>query len=297
MIGGGGNDTYVVDNLFDVVQESSSAGGTDIVNVYFASYTLGANVENLALGGTLEINGTGNALPNTIIGNSAANVINGGAGADIMKGGAGNDTYIVDNLGDTVSEFSAAYGVDLVKSRVNFTLGSNIENLTLGGTALLGTGNGLANVITGNIAGNTLKGEAGADTLSGLDGNDKLYGGAGKDSLTGGAGYDRFYFDAPLSASTNVDTIGDFSAPADSIYLDRSIFKGIMADGAIGKGAFALGTAATELDDRILYDKDTGRIFYDADGSKEGGVSAILFAQVTAGTSLTNLDFIGYTGG
>jgi hypothetical protein len=54
-----------------------------------------------------------------------------------------------------------------------------------------------------------------------------------------------------------------------------------------------LGTAAGDSGDRIIYDSATGRIFYDADGS--GGGAKVLFAKVTAGTTLTNADFIGFT--
>jgi len=68
--------------------------GTDTVQSS-VTYTLGANVENLTLTGSAAINGTGNDLNNVLTGNSAANV---------LTGGAGNDTYVVDNLGDVVSE-------------------------------------------------------------------------------------------------------------------------------------------------------------------------------------------------
>jgi len=45
MIGGAGNDTYVVDNTGDVVTENASEG-TDTVQSS-VTYILGANVENL----------------------------------------------------------------------------------------------------------------------------------------------------------------------------------------------------------------------------------------------------------
>ncbi|TNF82579.1 matrixin family metalloprotease [Pseudomonas sp. ICMP22404] len=174
LIGGAGNDTYVVDNVGDVISEDSTlAGEIDSVRSS-VSWGLGANLENLTLIGNDNINGLGNALANVLTGNAGNNVLVGGAGADTLIGGAGNDTYVVDNVGDVISEDSTLAGeIDMVRSSVSWGLGANLENLTLiGNDNINGLGNALDNVLTGNAGNNVLVGGAGADTLIGGTGND-----------------------------------------------------------------------------------------------------------------------------
>ena len=74
----------------------------------------------------------GTSGTDTLVGRGGNDILNGGAGADAMQGGAGNDTYLVDNVGDVVTE-NASEGTDLVQSSVSFTLGANVDNLTLTG--------------------------------------------------------------------------------------------------------------------------------------------------------------------
>lgn len=170
LVGGDGNDTYVVDNIRDVITEKLNEGIDQVQSA--VTYTLADNIEKLTLTGTAAINGTGNSLGNTITGNSASNLLDGGAGADTLIGGAGDDTYVVDNLGDLVTE-NANEGMDLVQSLVIYTLSANVENLILSGSsAINGTGNTLGNAITGNSGANVLDGGSGADTLVGGAGDD-----------------------------------------------------------------------------------------------------------------------------
>lgn len=194
LVGGTGDDTYIVDSASDVVVENAGEG-TDEVRSY-VSLTLSANVENLVLIGDGALNGTGNGLANTLTGNDAANSLNGGAGVDSLVGGAGNDTYIVDNNADRVLEFAGG-GTDVVQSSAgNFVLPENVEELQLTGSAAInGSGNTLANKITGNAGANSLYGASGNDTLSGGAGNDTLSVGAGLASVSGGAGSDLLQLD------------------------------------------------------------------------------------------------------
>ena len=72
---------------------SSGAGGT----------TTFTSIEN-AYGGSGNDTITGDAGANTLVGNDGNDTLDGGAGADTMIGGTGNDTYVVDNVGDVVTE-------------------------------------------------------------------------------------------------------------------------------------------------------------------------------------------------
>ena len=170
MSGGSGDDVYVVDSTGDRVTEAAGEG-TDTVQAG-VSFTLGADVEKLTLTGTGSINATGNTLNNTLTGNAGNNVLDGGAGNDAMSGGAGDDTYVVDSIGDTVSEGTSA-GTDTVQSSISYTLGSNVENLTLTDSSNINaTGNTLSNVLIGNAGNNVLSGGSGSDTMSGGTGDD-----------------------------------------------------------------------------------------------------------------------------
>ncbi|CAA2105741.1 Bifunctional hemolysin/adenylate cyclase [Methylobacterium bullatum] len=270
LIGGLGNDTYVTDGG-DTIVEALGAG-TDLVRSS-ATLTLGDNLENLTLTGTAAIKATGNALDNTLLGNDAANVLNGATGTDRLVGGLGDDTYVTDG-GDKIVEASAG-GIDLVRSSVEFNLGSEIENLLLTGSAdINGKGNALANTLTGNGSANMLNG------------------GLGDDILKGGAGADIFFFNTALGAG-NVDRIVDFAAIDDTLRLENGIFTALTKAGTLAAGAFKdIGAAGAVLDadDRVLYDSRTGAVSYDADGS--GSADALQFALLTTRPVITFQDIL-----
>lgn len=169
----------------------------------------------------------------------------------------------------------------------NFILGGN-DRVTGTNFSDVLQGLGGNDRLIGGAGGDQLEGGAGRDVLLGGAGNDLLFGGAGNDQLTGGAGADSFMFNAALAA--NVDTITDFNHVADTIYLDDIVFGGIGALGALGNLRFASSLASVNADDRIIYDQASGHIFFDSNGSGVG--HRVLFAQVDAGTLLTQADFM-----
>lgn len=234
MNGGDGNDIYVVDNINDVVVDSSTTSIADWV-MASVNYTLGSGIEKLTLTGTA-LSGTGNALNNTLIGNDGANTLNGGAGNDIMAGGNGNDVYFVDSTSDVVTEEDmanqpSAGAADEIRTTVTLTaLAGGVERVTLLDGALDATGNELNNLLTGNSADNELSGGAGADTLNG---------GAGADMLRGGEGDDTYIIDA---TDTVIDTGGTDTVQVGFSYvladeLENLTLTGIAAINGTGNSA------------------------------------------------------------
>ena len=192
-IGSGNAGSLEVSNASVWVNNSSAI-------VDFGDYV--STPGNMVLSGTagsdLLIGDVGNdrlsglAGNDTITGGVGDDTLNGGAGVDRMTGGAGNDTYLVDNAGDVVLEYSNQ-GIDLVQSVVSYSLTANVENLSLiGSNGVSGTGNMLTNLINGN---------SGNNVLDGLAGNDTINGGLGADRMNGGAGNDTY----------RVDNVGDLA--------------------------------------------------------------------------------------
>jgi Ca2+-binding RTX toxin-like protein len=283
--GGAGDDRYVIDNAADVIVDTA---GIDTVVSSLVSYTLEANLENAqAATGVQTLNLTGNAGNNVLTGNAGANVLDGGAGADQLAGGAGNDTYLVDNTLDLVTE-AAGGGSDTVLTGVRYSLASaaEVEVLTATGRSSINlTGSEFANAINGN---------AGRNAISGLGGNDVLNGGLGRDDLRGGSGRDTFEFDTRLSSS-NVDRVLDFNVRDDSFALDNAIFRRLGSGseerpGKLKSGFFKVATDAQDSNDYLLYDRATGVLSYDADGSGAGREIAI--ATLRPGLRLTSSEFI-----
>jgi hypothetical protein len=220
----------------------------------------------------------GDASAETVTGSSGRDDINAGGGADTLiggggvdrlKGGLGNDVYQVNAMGEAIE--LAGQGIDLVRSEIDYRLSDHIEKLRLTGSAgINGIGNALGNAITGNAGNNLLNGKG------------------GKDVLTGGAGADAFLFNSELDPLGNVDKIVDFEVGIDKIRLDDAIFTGLTNAGKAG--AFHVGTAAADANDRIIYNPETGALLFDADGA--GGEAAVRFATLDPGLQLSAADLI-----
>ena len=307
----------VDDGGTDTLDNSKSAFDTRVdLNPGTISDMLGLR-GNVAIDFTTSIeNYVGGTGVDTVTGNNLANSIKGGAGNDILSGGAGNDSldggadidqldggdgddiFVVDRTEDVVRETNS----DLVSGgsdQVNYgaktgvyALTDNVEKLLLTGTgASGGIGNGLSNTMTGNSGANALSGEGGDDIIKGMAGNDTIRGGGGNDNLYGGTGADKFVFDTALDATGNVDRIFDYRVADDTIQLDHTVFSALAGLGLLSLDQFIanLTGLAQDASDHIIYERDTGNLYYDADGT--GSTEAIQFAALSNNLSMVSTEF------
>lgn len=316
----GGNDTITTGTGDDTI---NAGNGNNTINAGD-----GNNVVNTgaAGGGTAGVSGdtagTGDDTITTLAGNDAVNAGNGnntvstGAGIDTVITGVGNDGITTDGGRDTIragagdDTIDAGAGNDVLRGmagddRLNGGSGddwayyngaASAVTVSLANTGAQQTGGAGLDTLSaienllGSSYNDTLAGNGAGNRLKGAAGNDLLNGQGGNDTLGGGTGADRFVFDSALSSSTNVDRIMDFAAN-DIIRLDDDIFTAL-AQGTLGANAFRSGagvTSAQDASDRIIYNSDTGRLFYDANG--EGGADATLFAILTGAPVVTAADF------
>jgi RTX calcium-binding nonapeptide repeat (4 copies) len=285
MSGGLGDDRFYVDAALDAVSELSGAGSGNDFIFSSVTFTAAANVERLYLTGSANINGTGlDGQVDVIYGNGGKNILDGATGADYLSGGLGDDQYYVNVSADVVTEAAgAAAGFDTIFASGSYTIAANVERLYLLGSAgLSATGrNGQDDFLSGN---------SGNNIINGLSGKDTIRGGLGNDTLTGGFGQDIFQFLAAPQTVSNHDTITDFSITDDTIQMDNAVYTLLGANGVLAANLFKNLLTAQDADDRILYDQANGNLYYDANGLAAGGVT--LFADVTNGLALTNLDFV-----
>lgn len=303
-IGGGGNDRIFGGDGMDTAIFNVSKDGSDRVDLGAGMDVVRVSADvpgQVRLTFTSSEVGDGSGLDSDAMANQ-----DGGLAVRLQAEG-GSDSLVgpVSRFGDEgITYVSTTEGLtfdvrDLVSGAAR---GDQFEVVRLGtrGNDLLNSvetgrpyyiNGGMGNdTINGGARADFLVGGAGNDTLSGFRGNDAFIGGGGNDSLAGGVGQDQFIFAAPLDAATNVDTINGFSHVDDTIRLDDMVFD-TLQPGPLNPEAFAFFGAPTEADDRIIYNRDTGDLFYDENGGAR--TDAVLFARlVNSPNNVDSTDFV-----
>ena len=291
VFGGNGNDNLNGNNGRDSLEGED---GNDLIYGGEGADTIsGGNDDD-------EIFGEGGF--DEIDGGKGNDTIRGGNGDDLLAGGKGVDTlfeinnsdFILRNKrliargDDTLSSFEFAElhggsGDNLMNAsavtRIQVIFEGAVGNDTIIGGALDDTLRGLNDA-------DSLRGENGNDVLEGGSGNDTLIGGSGNDILTGGSGNDQLVFN---SLSDAVDTITDFAKNSDLLVFSASGFDNTLTpESILDESQFAVGSAASNGDQRFIYDDANGNLFFDADGNGAGNQT--LVANLTNNPNLTHDD-------
>lgn len=259
----GGRDITVTDPS----QLTVSLGTSGIDHVYYSgsgTVVLPDTIENITLRGSANV--VGNALGNDMRSGIGQNVLNGMGGNDTLYGYHGSDWVYGGSGNDIMS-------------------GSSGQDWVYGGSG--------SDTVNGGSGNDWVWGDAGRDTVYGGLGNDTVNGGAGNDILYGNAGRDTFVFDTKLNNSSNVDLIKNFSIRYDSIWLDNAVFtnlgRGSDKGVKLASDMFVTSTTAQDAQDRIVYDRETGSLYYDRDGT--GSAAQVKFATLSNKAKLTYHDF------
>jgi Ca2+-binding RTX toxin-like protein len=211
-------------------------------------------------------------------------ITNSGTIVGDMDLGSGDDSYF-GAAGHLFGKIFAGFGSDVSTGGVdNDWFEGDRGNDQLSGLAG-------ADTLLGQEDNDRLNGGLGNDILDGGAGADTLFGSAGQDRLSGGAGADHFVFDSRPSGSANRDTIIDFSHADDTFDLEGSVFRALgTSTHRLASAHFRAGAKALDANDHIIYNKATGLLSYDADGS--GAHAAVVIAVLVNKPVLAANDFI-----
>ncbi|MEH2082845.1 MAG: calcium-binding protein [Nostoc sp.] len=263
--GGAGNDTLRADystgdNLL------SGDDGNDFLSA--------SVVSNVSLEYSSFNSASGNNTLDGGVGNDYLN-IDYSKGDNLLFGGNGNDSLFASGYKDDYEDNDASGN-----NTLNGGAGNDYLNIdySRGKNLLFGDdGNDFLSAVSAS----------GKNTLDGGNGNDTIKGGNSNDSLYGGDGIDTFVFN---NYSEGVDTIYDFNATNELIQLSDNGFDSQLKPSLLDN-QFTIGTSATTSNQRLIYDFDTGALYFDLDGSAST-FTQVKFAQLSAGLSLTKNNFV-----
>jgi Ca2+-binding RTX toxin-like protein len=300
---------------------TGTAGDDQIIGLGGVDFIDGGDGDDRLLGGDGDDELQGGEGNDTLIGGDGNDGLSGGFGDDLLIGGDGNDHLATFSGADTLLGGDGNDFLDL------FALGSLDGSVVSGGHGIdtlsyIG-GEAVIDLEAGTLVLTSFAGETGTVRLQGIEnveaitvdravyvrgssadnfimaqsGDDTLNGGEGNDTLIGGGGDDTYVFDA-APGEANADEVRFFNDIAfeesAQLALDSRVMTELGAAGEFSADdarflAAAGATGGADSDDRVVYDTDSGRLYYDADGS--GPAEAQLIATlVTFGTPFTASD-------
>ena len=266
--GTSGNDTISGGAGNDYLDVSYSSGnnivnGGDGNDAFYIYGVKGANILNGGNGDDSFYLSAPSTAPSVLV----TQTVNGGTGSDYLE--VNYSSYATKGITSTFNAITNQGSITAGTNRVSY---KNIEQLNISGTTY-------ADKIVGGNNG---------DVLYGYNGNDLLTGGRGNDALYGGDGTDTFAFN---NYSEGIDSLNDFNTTGEVIQVSAAGFGGSLTVGTLSASQFTIGSGASAIAQRFIYDNITGALSFDQDGSG-GAFTQVQFAQLSSGLSLSATNFV-----
>ncbi|MFM5883720.1 MAG: M10 family metallopeptidase C-terminal domain-containing protein [Novosphingobium sp.] len=252
LIGGLGDDRYIVVRPDDLIVESADQGWDMVVAT--CSLYLTANVERLQIEGIGDFYGVGNELDNFVIGNEGANLLIAGGGNDWISGLDGNDAAFGETGDDIIH---GGYGIDyLVGGSGSDTIygqrgpdaiyGEDGDDILLADTLTTTAFNPIFTSVSEQP-------DFVTDILVGGNGNDTLYGNSGLadyDLMDGGDGDDSYWVDTGDDLTFEAVGGGTDTVHADVLVPNAGVYLYANVENLILEGTTAFGVG-NELNNQL----------------------------------------------
>jgi Ca2+-binding RTX toxin-like protein len=311
--GGSGDDMLIGDAGSDRLSGGTGAdalnGGADFDYAFYRSSTTGvdARLYDSALNSGdatgdvfTSIEGlAGSAFGDMLFGDGSVNVLSGEGGDDTMDGvgglldqyfgGAGTDQIYARQGADIID---GGDGIDYARydyadTGVRAYLYDATQNF---GHAALDSYVSVEGLV-GSGFGDDLRGNSEINVLYGDDGDDFFIGFEGTDVLNGGADVDTFFYATAFDGGGTGDSIQDFVSGTDRIMVQGSNFGlGSQGGTAIDPTMFVAGMNATMATVQFGFDNATGEVWYDFNGTSDGG--RVTLAYLQTGATLVSTDIL-----
>lgn len=181
LAGGLGNDTYDVDGLTDIINDTLGNNTIKMTNVSFTGEIDLTSIYQTANITTIDASAVQSGL--TLTGNEAKNTtLIGGTGTDTLIGGTGNDTYVIRDRNDYISDSSAS---NTIKLASNYTGDTDLSSLYYGKgiTTIDASALGEGDIYDMGPTGTTLIGGSGDNTYFLNNANDSIIDASGQNSI------------------------------------------------------------------------------------------------------------------
>ncbi len=238
--------------------------------------TFGAGDDKLQAGGADYLTADGGKGDDTLIASPTLRAdLFGGSGNDHLTAARGTGSYLLGGSGDDVLATQFTTG----NSTLDGGAGFDVATFAYAVVANLKLGTAVRGAITETLIGiEGLSGTSGDDVLIGNAGNNQLYsGGRGSDLITTGKGADTVLI---YALGENVTHVTDFNHAKDSFGLvglnqgPAALPNGVLEVDRLVFGDFASAPTATIEGPEFFYDRSTGNLWQDVDGT--GAAAATL---------------------